>query len=293
MKQYLGLLNTVLMKGRRQKNRTGIDTYMIPGYMLNFDMEEGFPAVTSKKLAFEAVKGELLGFLGGVNTISGFNGLGCKVWDANGKAEFWQNNPNCKGPDDLGRIYGVQWRGWKKTLSIWGHIKSIFSKQDTTLDQIKRLISEIESNPTSRRLLVTAWRPDEIDQMALAPCHYGFQVIIEQNNKTMHLLWNQRSNDSMLGTPFNIASYAILLHLLCRVTGYTPGTLTGFLADVHIYENHLPQVREQLGRTTYPLPKLVISDRITKGFPLEEVKPEDIWLEGYKSHPAIKAPMAV
>lgn len=184
MKQYLDLMREVWDRGVKQETRTGVNSYMIPGAMLKFNMADGFPAVTTKKLAFNAVKGELLGFLRGVNTVSGFNELGCKVWDANAAAPAWQDNPNCSGPDDLGRIYGQQWRKWKRSdLKMEG---------PKYLDQIENLIIEIKTNPSSRRLLVTAWRPDEIKSMALPPCHYGFQVIIEQESRTLHLLWNQR-----------------------------------------------------------------------------------------------------
>lgn len=293
MKQYLDLMKQVLEEGTWQDNRTGIRTKMIPGAMLKFDLQKGFPAVTTKKLFYGAVKGELLGFLRGADTIKEFNDLGCKVWDANGKAEAWINNPNYRdiqhitdvdGPVNsgyLGRIYGVQWRDW----SHKGGPES--------LDQIETLLEQIRINPTSRRLLVTAWRPDELNQMALPPCHYGFQVIIEQETKTMHLLWNQRSCDLFLGIPFNIASYATLLHILARLTGYKVGTLTGFLADVHIYENHIDQCNEQLSREPLPLCSLGIDEKIGMRTYIDFINPEDIQLIAYKSHGPIKADMAV
>jgi thymidylate synthase len=262
---------------------------MLPGAMLKFDLRNDFPAVTTKKLAYRAVVGELIGFLRGVNTAKGFRELGCKVWDANATAPAWTDSEYCKlylkkfnaNFDDgfLGRIYGKQWRDWK---TVFG-----------SLDQIATLIQQIKTNPTSRRLLVTAWRPDELEYMALPPCHYGFQVIIEQETKTMHLLWNQRSCDVFLGIPFNIASYATLLHILARITGYTAGTLTGFLADVHFYENHLDAVREQLAREPMSLCQLAIAERIIDGTDIDVIEPDDIQLVDYVSHPAIKADMAV
>ena len=297
MKQYHELLQTILETGTRQKNRTGIDTIMIPGYMLKFDLRQGFPAVTTKRLAFKSVVGELIGFLRGVNTTKEFNDLGCKVWDANANAPAWINNPNYVDvqyfdEDDktlsagyCGRIYGVQWRDWISSESRPGHRVSI--------DQIETLIHQIKTNPTSRRLIVSAWRPDELNQMALPPCHYAFQVIIEQETKTMHLLWNQRSCDVFLGIPFNIASYATLLHILARITGYNVGTLTGFLADVHIYEDHIDQVKEQLSRELYELPELHIRDTIKEGTIIEDIEPSDISLVNYRHHPTIKATMAV
>lgn len=296
MKQYLDLLQNVLDNGTRQKNRTGIDTIMIPGAMLKFDLRDGFPAITTKKLAYRSVVGELIGFLRGCDTVKEFNDLGCKVWDANATAPIWLNNPNYHDvvhfdEDDntvssgyLGRIYGVQWRKWNCNQIPGKH---------TTLDQIETLLHQIRENPTSRRLIVTAWRPDELDQMALPPCHYSFQVIIEQESNVMHLLWNQRSCDLFLGIPFNIASYATLLSILAKITGYIPGTLTGFLADVHIYENHIDQVKEQLSRTPLTLCQLSISDRIKVGHYVNDINPFDISLVDYNSHPAIKAIMAI
>jgi thymidylate synthase len=293
MKQYLDLMQDVLEKGTWQENRTGIRTKMLPGVMLQFDLRKGFPAVTTKKLAYKAVVGELLGFLQGCDTVKEFNDLGCKVWDANATAPAWTGSEHyqeitkrrdLEDEGYLGRIYGVQWRNWNCNQVPGKH---------TTLDQIETLLMQIRDNPTSRRLLVSAWRPDELHQMALPPCHYAFQVIIEQESKTMHLLWNQRSCDLFLGVPFNIASYATLLHILARITGYKVGTLTGFLADVHIYENHVDQCMEQLSRDPKPLPDLVICSIVKEGCPLEKIRPDDILLNNYNPWPAIKADMAV
>lgn len=294
MKQYQELLQNILINGTWQENRTGIRTKMLPGAMLKFDLRDGFPAVTTKKLYMNAVVGELLGFLRGYHNVADFNKLGCKVWDANASAPKWLEGEYMTTrksylgdkimEGELGRIYGVQWRDWN------------CSTEGQELDQIAKLLHTIENDPTNRRMIVSAWRPDEIDQMALPPCHYAFQVIIEQETKTMHLLWNQRSCDVFLGIPFNIASYALLLHILARVTGYRVGTLTGFLADVHIYENHLDQVAEQLSREPFPLPKLVLSESIVaypKVSTLTGIEPMDIYLQNYQHHEPIKAHMAV
>lgn len=244
MKAYHDILQNVLDNGTVQKNRTGIDTLMVPGLIFKHNMAEGFPAVTTKKLAFRSVISELICFIRGTTSAAGFRELGSKIWDQNANEnQAWLENPHRKGTDDLGRIYGAQWRSWVRSENK--------TQPGASLDQIKALLDEIETNPTSRRLIVSAWRPDEFDQMALPPCHYSFQVIIEQTSGTMHLLWNQRSVDTFLGLPFNIASYAALLEILASITGYIPGTLTGFLADVHIYENHLDQVKEQLTRKPY------------------------------------------
>lgn len=301
MKAYHDILQNVLDNGVWQENRTGIRTKMVPGLMFKHDMSEGFPAVTTKKLAFKSVVAELLGFLRGYTSAEQFRTLGSKIWDQNANEnQAWLENPHRGGLDDLGRIYGAQWRSWVRSPS----------KNDprAILDQIEVLLDQIESNPSSRRLLVSAWRPDEFERMALPPCHYAFQIIIEQESKKMHLTWNQRSVDTFLGMPFNIASYATLLQIFAEVTGYVPGTLTGFLADVHIYENHLDQVKEQLNRKPFPLPSLNIDfsevDRLNEKLEPREGKltllqellvlvPDDFQLKGYEHHPAIKAPMAV
>ncbi len=267
--------------GTWQENRTGIRTKMIPGAMLKFDLRDGFPAVTTKKLAFRSVVGELLGFLRGYTNAKDFEGLGCKIWNQNANEnKAWLSNPERQGDGDLGYIYSRLWRNMP-------------TEQGYDWDQIEELIQNINQDPTSRRLIVNAWHPEVFDRAALPPCHYSFQIIIEQTTKVMHLLWSQRSVDVGLGLPFNISSYAILLSLLARVTGYYVGTLTGFLADCHIYENHLDQVKEQLTREPLSLSKLIISDNIEVNTPLDLINPEDIYLEDYLSHSAIKSPMAV
>jgi thymidylate synthase len=283
MQQYLDLMNKVMTEGKRQKNRTGIDTFMIPGAILQFDMTDGFPAVTTKKLAFNAVKGELLGFLRGYTSAAQFRELGCKIWDQNANEnQAWLDNPHRTGTDDLGYIYSRLWTDMPVSLEEGDAIN---------WNQINELIDNIKKDPTSRRLLVNAWHPEVFHKCALPPCHYGFQVIIEQETKLMHLLWNQRSVDVFLGLPFNIASYATLLSILARITGYTPGTLTGFLADVHIYENHLDACRTQMSRKPLPLPEIFLA--VEEGQDIRTIQPEDIQLSEYESHPAIKAPMAV
>lgn len=291
MKQYLDLLQTIIDTGTRQKNRTGIDTFMIPGYMLKFDLREGFPAVTTKKLAFKSIVGELIGFLRGCDTAKEFRDLGCKVWDANSRAPAWLTNEfyikNTNDTETFGESEGYLGRIYSKQYTDWA------CSDGSRLNQVQHLINEIKNNPTSRRLIVSAWRPDELNQMALPPCHYSYQVIIEQETKTMHLLWNQRSCDVFLGIPFNIASYATLLHILARITGYNVGTLTGFLADVHIYEDHLAQVKEQLSRTPHPLPQLMMNPLIIEGSLIEDIEPSDIALFNYQHDASIKAEMAV
>lgn len=266
---------------------------MIPGAMLKFDLREGFPAVTTKKLFYGACKGELLGFLRGYTNSSDFEKLGCKFWHQNANEnQAWLSNRYRLGKDDLGYIYSRLWTD----MPNGGNLLSSL----TPWNQISKLIHAIKTDPTSRRLLVSAWHPEVFDQAALPPCHYAFQVIIEQETKTMHMLWNQRSCDLFLGVPMNIASYATLCHILAAVTGYTPGTLTGFLADVHIYENHLDQVKEQLTREPRSLPTLQLADKVNptiigKGpvYGLTQIEPDDLTLVGYSPWEAIRAPMAV
>jgi len=280
MKQYLDLLSKVLNEGEWRNNRTGIRTKMIDGAMLQFDLQKGFPAVTTKKLAFNAVKGELIGFIRGYTSAAAFRELGCKVWDQNANENVtWLSNPNRKGTDDLGRVYGAQWRKWN--LSI---------------DQLADAVHEIIHNPTSRRIIVTAWQPAELGKMALPPCHLLYQFLVSPETLEISMCMYQRSCDMFLGVPFNIASYALLLELVARATGYKPKNLTMFLADVHIYENHIQQVEEQIKREPYDLPILCIDAEGFNGTRmnfLEGICPEDLILLGYKHHQAIKGDMAV
>ena len=288
--QYLDLLQDILDNGQREPNRTGIDTFTLPGAMLKFDLRDGFPAVTTKKLAFKAVVGELIGFLEGTTSLARFKALGCNVWDANAVAPAWQNNPACKGPDDLGLIYGAQWRNFT------GYSRDA-DPYFETVDQIAVALDQLRNNPQSRRIIVNAWNAVEIDQACLPPCHVLFQLL-PRSDGTLHMTMYQRSCDMFLGVPFNIASYALLLELFAAWSGRTAATLTMFLADAHIYENHVDQVREQLARVPYPAPKLGFSSSLDpENDPLEKLlealHPEGIWLKDYYHHDAIKAPMAV
>ena len=281
MKQYLDLLQEILATENWQENRTGIRTKMLPGAMMKFDMEEGFPLGTYRKLPIKSTIAELVGFLRGVQSSNEFEELGCKFWKQNAdENEAWLKNPYRKGQGDLGRIYGAQWRTWA-------------TSDGQTLDQIKALLNDLSNNPSSRRIIVNAWRPDEFNQMALPPCHVLHQVLVEQATGKLHMTMYQRSCDMFLGVPANIASYSALLHLYARISGYKPGTFTWFGADVHIYENHVEQVKEILGRDSLPLPQLQISERIIKNFPIDEVEPSDFILLNYESHSPITAPMAV
>lgn len=281
MKQYHNLLNKVLQEGTLKQNRTGTSAISILGEMLSFDMNDGFPAITTKKLAFNSVKGELLGFLRGYTNASDFRKLGCNVWNQNANEnEVWLNNKHRKSEDDLGVIYGSQWTNYN----------------GEGVNQLKNVIEEIIKNPTSRRLRVTAWNPLKLDQMALPPCHTDFQFYVDVEANELSMTMNQRSCDLFLGIPFNIASYALLLHIVAKATHYTPRHLKMFLGDVHIYENHIEQVKLQLSRSEFNLPMLSLKEIEVGVDPYEWVvglQPEDIMLVDYQSHPSISAPMAV
>lgn len=273
---YLDLLREVMEHGVDRDDRTGTGTRALFGKQLRFDMRDGFPAVTTKKLAFKAVKSELLWFLEGStddNRLKELNGSDKTIWTANAEADYW--TPKAQFPGDLGRVYGVQWRKWQKP-------------DGTTVDQLGEVIEQIKKNPDSRRLIVTAWNPGELDQMALPPCHMFFQFFVADGK--LSLFMHQRSCDMFLGVPFNIASYALLLHMVAQVTGLEAHEFIHSLGDTHIYKNHFDAVNEQLERKPLPAPKLWLNPDIKD---IDGFKMEDIELQGYESHATIKAPMAV
>jgi len=273
MKIYLDLLQDVLENGVDKPNRTGIDQRTVFGRQMRFNMADGFPAVTTKKLAFNAVKAELLWFLSGSSDVKDLQKLGCHIWDANAQADYWK--PKARFDGDLGRVYGVQWRSWN-------------APDGRTIDQIKEVIEKIKTNPGDRRLLVSAWNPGELDQMALPPCHVFFQFFVSEGRLSLQMY--QRSCDMFLGVPFNIASYALLLHMVAQVANLKPGEFIHILGDTHIYHNHFNQVKEQLKRTPYPLPTLSLNPQVKD---IDEFGMDDIQLRNYQHHPALKAEMAV
>jgi thymidylate synthase len=292
--QYLNLLQDILDHGIHQSNRTGIDTLTLPGAMLKFDLREGFPAITTKKLAFDAIKGELIGFLRGATSAADFRALGCKIWDQNANENAtWLASEFREGTDDLGRIYGAQWRSWtNRENDGWGNMLP------KPIDQVAIALDKVRNDPTNRRIIVNAWNAAELDKAALPPCHVLFQLLPHVDGRVLHMTMYQRSCDMFLGVPFNIASYALLLELFAAWTGYTAGTLTMFLADAHIYENHIEQVKEQLTREPFLAPKLALDLPISPetrdlDLLLEHLHPDDIRLVDYQHHAAIKAPMAV
>lgn len=324
MKQYIDLVQTIIDSGSWQENRTGVRTLSIPGAMLRFDLKrDGFPAVTTKKLAFKSVIGELIGFLRASRSAADFRALGCKVWDqnANENAE-WLANPYRLGADDLGPVYGVQWRAWPaykliastQSAQIEDAISrgySVVSALDDAgvskvllykaIDQLRECLDTIMNNPGSRRILFHGWNCAELDAIALPACHLLYQFLPNPTTKEISLCLYIRSNDVGLGTPFNLAEGAALLHLVGRLTGYIPRWFTYFIGDAHIYENHLDMLNEQIRRTPLPPPGLAISARVPvysetmKYEPdwLARIEPSDFTLVGYTHHSPLSAPMAV
>ena len=295
MKQLLNLYQTVLDTGIQQPNRTGVDTLMVPGAMLRFDLREGYPATTTKQLFFKPVKGELLGFLRGCQSAEQFRELGCNIWDQNANENTaWLANPNRKGVNDLGRIYGAQWTDWRCEPQLEETTGNWFTP---TINQVQEVLKKLENSPMDRRMIINAWRPDEFDSMALPPCHVLYQFIADSKNNVLDLCMYQRSCDLFLGVPFNIASASLFLTIMAKLSGFSAGTFTHFLADAHIYINHIDQVKEQLSRTPYKAPKLVLDfpeiDPLVELDWAFKIKPEHISLMHYVHHPAIKAPMAV
>lgn len=260
--------------GVDKPNRTGIDARTTFGMQMRYNMADGFPALTTKKLAFKSVKAELLWFISGNSDVKELQKLGSHIWDANAEADYWK--PRARFEGDLGRVYGVQWRSWKSPYS------------DKPIDQLTEVIKKIKKDPYSRRLIVAAWNPGELDQMALPPCHMFFQFFVVKNKLSLQMY--QRSCDMFLGVPFNIASYSLLLHMVAQATGLKPGEFVHTLGDAHIYKNHFNQIKEQLARKPFPLPKLWLNPKIKN---IDNFKMNDIKLINYRHHKPIKAPLAV
>lgn len=276
MKQYHDLLEDILNNGERKDDRTGVGTISVFARQLRFNLANGFPAITTKKLAWKAVVSELLWFIEGTGDerrlaeiLYGRPDSGrSTIWTGNAQAAYW--TPKAKYDGDLGRVYGVQWRDWRG------------------VDQLSNLIDGIKKDPNGRRHIITAWNVDELDQMALPPCHVLAQFYVSNGKLSCHMY--QRSVDVFLGLPFNIASYALLTHMIARVCDLDVGELIISTGDTHIYTNHVEQVKEQLSREEYPLPTLWLNPNIKDidGFSMETVD-----LDDYKSHGIIKAEMAV
>lgn len=277
MRQYNDILKRIMDEGVDREGRNG-KTRALFALQMRFNLKDGFPAVTTKKLAFKAVKSELLWFIEGSsddNRLKELNGSERTIWTDNAEAPYW--TPKAKFPGDLGRVYGVQWRHWK-------------TPEGKEVDQLATIVEKIKTNPTDRRLVVSAWNPGELDQMALPPCHMLFQFFPNPEAKTLSLHMVQRSCDMFLGVPFNIASYALLLSMVAQATGYTPHECILTLNDAHIYHEHFDAVKEQLTREPLALPTLWLNPEVTS---IDAFTMDDIRLENYESHSAIKAKMIV
>jgi len=275
--QYKRLLETVLEYGIEKSDRTGTGTKSIFGYTIRHNMSNGFPLLTTKKIAVKSMMTELKWFLKGRTDIQYLRENDCKIWNGD-----YEKSGRTDG--DLGPIYGKQWRRWKGFRT--DNPNTIKTKTDSVqyYDQLDMLVKELKENPDSRRLMVSAWNVADLESMVLPPCHYGFQCYVADNK--LSLMWNQRSVDTFLGLPFNIASYGTLLLLLCEETGYRPGELVGNLGDVHLYTNHLEQAKLQLTREGRELPDILLKDvNLLEG-------EFDYEVLGYKPHPIIKAPLS-
>ena len=300
MKQYLELLKDILDNGEERTDRTSVGTISVFARQLKFDLRKGFPAITTKKLAWKAVVGELLWFIEGSSSerrlaeITHGTAEGTvTIWTPNALAPYWK--PKAKFDGDLGRIYGVQWRHWKSHIpegepdidDEYG--KTWFDPIHKEIDQLSILIEGIKQDPNGRRHILTAWNPGELDSMALPPCHVLCQFYVNKN-KELSCHMYQRSVDVFLGLPFNIASYALLTHLIAQVCGLGVAELVISTGDTHIYTNHVEQVKEQLSRTSLPLTTLKLNPDIKN---IDDFSPKDIELVDYKCYTAIKATMAV
>lgn len=288
---YLTLLKTILEKGDQKIDRTGIGTKSIFGPQLNFDLSNGFPAITTKKLAWRAVVSELLWFIEGSGDefrlkeiLHGERYSNKKtIWTDNAQADYWVKKKLQRHPGDLGRIYGVQWRKWRKPLI---RINKVVLQNH---DQMIELVNGLKNDPFSRRHILSAWNPGEIELMALPPCHILSQFHVSSDKKLSCHMY-QRSADMFLGVPFNIASYALLTFMLAQVCNLQPGNLVISFGDAHIYINHIDQVKEQLLRNPFPLPTLKLNSTIEE---ITKFTMNDVELINYQCHDAIKAPMAV
>jgi thymidylate synthase len=290
MKAYLDIVKNVLKNGEKVDTRTGVKAYTIAGSIFEHDMSKGFPLLTTKKTPFKLVASELEFFIKGITDKKWLQDKNNHIWDEWAKpqkAPYGHDEVSKKRmleERDLGPIYGFEWR----------HFNAKYENYDTDytgkgIDQLKKVVETLKTNPRDRRMIVSAWNPEQFNEMALPPCHYAFQITVIGDK--LNLLWNQRSVDTMLGLPFNIASYALLLHLLAKETGLKEGKLVGFLADVHIYENHVDGAREQLLRDPekYPLAKIETENWKS----IFEWKSEDTKLINYQSYEKIPFEIAI
>ncbi|MDD3662430.1 MAG: thymidylate synthase [Candidatus Pacebacteria bacterium] len=290
MKAYLNIVEKILKEGKKVDTRTGIKAYTIAGAIFEHDMQEGFPLLTTKKVPFRLIASELEFFIKGITDKKWLQDKNNHIWDEWAKPQLApyghdeESKKKMLDERDLGPIYGFQWR----------HFNAPYKKFDSNhegqgIDQLKKIVETLKTNPRDRRVIVSAWNPQQFDEMALPPCHYAFQVTVIDGK--LNLLWNQRSVDTMLGLPFNIASYALLLHLLAKESGLKEGKLVGFLADVHIYENHIEGAREQLERDPDKYPLSQIETNNWKS--IFDWNYEDTEIKNYQSYDRIKFDIAV
>ncbi len=262
-RQYLDLLTDIIDNGTRRGDRTGTGTLSVFGRQMRFDLADGFPLLTTKRLHIRSIVVELIWFLRGLTNVHWLQERGCTIWDE------WAAEDG-----ELGPVYGKQWRSWA-------------APDGRTIDQLAEVVRSIKQNPESRRHIVTAWNPADVDDMALPPCHCLFQFYVADGRLSCQLY--QRSADVFLGVPFNIASYALLTHMIAQVTNLGPGEFVHTLGDAHLYLNHIEQAQRQLTRARHPFPSLKLLPRND----LFQFEPEDVVIEGYKAHPSIRAPIAV
>jgi thymidylate synthase len=265
LQSYLELLSDVLENGVQKSDRTGTGTRALFGRQIRFDLSEGFPLLTTKKVHLKSVIHEVLWFISGVTNVKPLQQVGVSIWDE------WADPET----GELGPVYGAQWRRWQGPAG-------------TVVDQLQGVIEQIRENPDSRRLIVSAWNPAQIDEMALPPCHCLFQFQVMGDH--LHCQLYQRSADIFLGVPFNIASYALLTHMVAQVTGLKPGEFIHTFGDLHLYDNHLQQAKKQLAREPRQLPTLQLRDGVTE---IDQFCYEDFQVDGYHPHPGISAPVAV
>jgi thymidylate synthase len=319
---YQNLLLDIITNGKVKKDRTGTGTLSVFGRQIRHKMSEGFPLLTTKKMAFKTIVTELLWFLKGDTNIKYLIDNDCHIWNGDAyknyssKVQAWEphsdlnhfiervktNDEFARKWGDLGPIYGAQWRSWRVGKGIETSLPhpdggNIYEAGSMYIDQIANLINELKTNPDSRRLMVSAWNVGELDKMTLPPCHYGFQVytrlttreekiVNPEKYRAISLMWNQRSVDTFLGLPFNIASYGLLLEMIANEVDMVPDELIGNLGDTHLYLNHIEQAKEQIGREPMELPTVHVRDGIFCSSPV------DVILKNYQSHPSIKAPLS-
>jgi len=309
-KQYQSLLQDILENGVKKETRNG-DTISVFAKQIRHNMQDGFPVLTTKKMAWKTMVTELLWFLRGDTNIKFLVDNGCHIWDGDAYKNYTKlftkdfhgprykqeqfidliktNDAFARDFGDLGPIYGKQWRKW---TGYENNTKVNGVYDEYQIDQISNLINELKTNPDSRRLMVNAWNVGELDQMVLPPCHYGFQCYVREG-KYLSLMWNQRSVDTFLGLPFNIASYGLLLTILAKEVNMVPDQLIGNLGDTHLYLNHIEQAKEQIGREPFELPTLNQFPTYEGSRPsIESYVVSDFTLKDYQSHPSIKAPLS-